>query len=467
MKIFKKIASLFQRFGSVYESTSNTFPQLDVDKLKLKLHLKEAALERGAKNLPPSDSEQFDDVELKIISYIEDEIRDGLEKYNEYLRAYEERINQLKAIGHIEHLDQIAGVTEGDLNTIVLESKFEIFTARDYVRRIEEYFEFFKKENKLNRPAFYPDSYLLNYAIILFMMLLETSFNAFFFTKGNELGWLGGISTALGPTIINFSLAYLLGDIGFRYLSHISNVKKLFGFLLSVTLPCIIISMNLGIAHWRDSMQLDIENSASTALQNFKNAPFALADIKSWIFMCIGCMFSLMATLKFWKSDDAYPHYGSVSRKRDDKVERYNEIIMDSTLSLETKRDDRLEELRESHNNVTSRYTQASTILIAKDKWNSLFINFLDHLENVGQVLISFYRSEDIGARSTPAPEYFSQKWILNRENLPVLEMDKGDALESFKYEPEVLKSRYSSCIKQINTAFDKSMKKFQSIDQL
>ena len=464
--MFRNIKSFFQRFGSIYESSSTAFPQLDVDKLKVKLNLKQAAYDRGSKNLPASNTMNTDDVELKINQFIDDEVLDASEKYISYNRAYEERLNQLKVEGHIGLFDQIAGVAESDFDIIVFESRNDVYTARDFVKVNEVYLENFKVLNKLNRPAYYPETNLLSLSIILLLMVFETIFNAYFFSKADELGWLGGITTALGPTIINFSLAYFLGDIALRYSLHVNRVKRTFGYILSILLPLAIVTMNLGIAHLRDSMQINIENPAIFALNTFWSKPFVLVDIKSWLFMSIGCIFSLLATRKFWKLDDPYPHYGEINRKRDHKINYYNQILLNGTIGLETKRNIYLEKLVNAYRQISSRYTQAASIIISKKQWNNLFINFIDHIDNVGRVLIAFYRQENVSSRSSKPPKLFNTEWRLDRSNISVLTANSDD-LEAYKYNPQLVESKYSESIDRIKIAFERNIKKFQTIEEL
>src|SRR5580698_8574039 len=64
------------------------FLELDLDKIKHDLKLVKEGQERGEKNLPPSQSEVFDDVEHKIITTIETELKRQQQSFSDQLNAY-------------------------------------------------------------------------------------------------------------------------------------------------------------------------------------------------------------------------------------------------------------------------------------------------------------------------------------------------------------------------------------------
>src|ERR1700733_7702496 len=71
------------------------FLELDLNKIKNDLKLVKEGQERGEKNLPPSHSEVFDDVEHRIITTIETELKRQQQSFSDQLDAYHQCITSL------------------------------------------------------------------------------------------------------------------------------------------------------------------------------------------------------------------------------------------------------------------------------------------------------------------------------------------------------------------------------------
>lgn len=467
----EKAKAIFGKLGSSYEAAALTFPQLDIEKAKVKFRLKDEAAMRGKADIPPSNATHFDDIEQKIISKINEEVKSATERYYDHLRSFEERINRLHAAGHSGTLENIAITAEGDFEALVQRDATSLYTARVAVTARESDLERFKQDNDLERSARYPESRFLYIAVAALLVAVETGINGVFFAQGHELGLLGGGFTALIPSLLNVFAGYYLGNFAFRLSIHKHTLKKVTGRFLCLLIPMLVFSMNLLIAHYRAAM-MDITEAGSaeaakTAITTFLAAPFNLSDVESWLLLVTGCIFAMIATYDFWKMDDSYLHYGEIARDHDDKLHHYARLKEDSLDELADLRDDSLEKMEEASNLVNAKVNEANAVVDSQGRWKLLFADHLNYLESAGRELLAYYRTNNMTKRKAPAPAYFLEQWELDRPSLPEAGIDFMQVLKGFQAETVGLKEAYSSCTSRIGEAYKEAIKKYQTIEQL
>lgn len=471
INVQEKMKSLFGKLGSNYEAVALTFPQLDIEKVKAKFRLKDEAALRGKADIPPSNATHFDDIEQKIISKINEEVKSATEHYYDHLRSFEERINRLHAAGHSGTLENIAITAEGDFDALVQRDATSLYTARAAVTARESDLEKFKQDNDLSRSARYPESRFLYIAVATLLISVETGINGVFFAQGHELGLLGGGFNALIPSVLNVLAGYALGNFAFRLAIHKHALKKVAGRFLCLLIPALVFALNLLVAHWRASM-MDIAEggsaeAAKTAITNFLAAPFHLPDVESWLLLATGCFFSMIATYDFWKMDDPYLHFGEITRDHDDKLHHYAHLKEDSLDELADLRDDSLEKMEEASNLINAKVNEANAVVDSQGRWKLLFADHLNYLESAGRELLAYYRTNNMTKRKAPPPAYFLEQWALDRPSLPEVGVDFMQVLKGFQAETVGLKEAYSTCTNRIGEAYKVAVKKYQTIEQL
>lgn len=448
-----------------------TFPQLDTEKVKAKLDLEKEGQKRGKSNLPPTTQTQPDDIEQKIASFMHDEVKAATEFYYDHLQSFEERINRLHAAGNVGTLDNIVTTTEGDFDAHVKKNSSNLYTARRSVRDSERDLKSFRKKNGLTSAAHYPSSRLLYFAVAFFLIAIETTINGQFFAQGHELGLVGGVFTALIPSLLNIFLGYYLGNFALRLAIHKTSSKRLAGIFCGLLIPCLMITINLLIAHYRSAMVNMAEagsmQAAHDALISFAQTPLNLQDVDSWLLFGTGCVFCLIATIDFWKMDDPYPHYGEITREYEKKLQYYADLKSESIEELTHLRDDGLEQLQESSNLMNAKMNEANAVVDSQERWKVLFAGHLDHIENAGRELIGFYRSTNMGSRDTKPPAYFNKEWKLARPSLPEPGIDFLRVLASFKTESQAVVKVYGKCSSTIGAAYKVALETYQTIEEL
>lgn len=281
---------------------------------------------------------------------------------------------------------------------------------------IEQEFQTFQKNNKLQRTAHYPDSQLLYFAIILLFWLLESAGNGYFFAEGSELGLLGGVGQAVIIAAINISIAFFLMGWIFRYKNHISLWKKWLAYIsLMVYLPCVF-GFNLLVAHYREYFAVQPEDAGSLAVQRFIEAPLHLSEFNSWILFFMGLLFAVFAFIDGYKRDDAYPGYGKLHRRLLALNEEYDERRDDVVMQIEEVRHDFLRKLEEMKQAVLLKHTRLVHLVEDKQVFVAEYEHAMTNFHAAANALIYRYRDINRSRRKDAAPAYFEQDWRPNNE---------------------------------------------------
>lgn len=466
-----KVAHLIAQLTPTYERTVLTFPQLDTDKIKVKLRLEEEAIKRGKSNLPLTEQTQPDDIEQKIASFIQNEVKSATESYYDHLRSFEDRITRLHAEGNVAALDNIVVTAEGDFDAHIKQDTNHLYTAKRNVRNSEKDLKAFQQKNGLESAAHYPESRFYYFAIAMLMVVFETTINGYFFAQGHEMGMLGGGFTALIPSLLNIFLGFCIGNFAFRLAIHKRLPKKLSGIFLCCFIPCVVITINLLVAHYRSILANTVDVSsieaARSALESFAQAPLNLHDVESWLLFATGFVFCLIATIDFWKMDDPYPHYGAISREYEKKLQYYADLKSASIGQLTDQRDHAYSNLQEVSDRVNAKMSEANSVTDSQQRWEILFAEHLTHLENAGRELIGFYRTHNMGARDTTPPTYYNREWKLIRPSLPKPGIDFLKALDGFKSEGQAMAKASSKSSNKIAAAYKDALQTYQTIEDL
>ncbi|MCW5725443.1 MAG: hypothetical protein KIS81_10885 [Maricaulaceae bacterium] len=179
----------------------------------------------------------------------------------------------------------------------------------------------------IDRAAIYPPSHILHFSILAGLVLFEGLANAYFFSKGSDLGLLGGWLQAITVSFTNVIAAFFI--IGFLCLRHLSNPKKLWFFIpAAIALPfavAAIFVLNLTAAHYRDLLEVEAATLALggaaqtgamlTPVTAMLENPFGLQSLEALLLLILGLTFAAIAAFKGRTFDDAIPGYGVVQRK--------------------------------------------------------------------------------------------------------------------------------------------------------
>ncbi|WP_422449540.1 hypothetical protein [Endozoicomonas sp. ALB091] len=239
------------------------------------------------------------------------------------------------------------------------ELKQDYKTAKDQYRAIHQDWQDFRRIHNLSRHAHYPENHF-NSAIplVLVMLIFETLTNSFFFSLASEYGLAEGALVALLLSSCNILISFFT-SMSSRYLNHYSLWIKALAYMLVIIFISTAAALALFVGHYRTALEKAPETAHLDAVQSFIESALNLETVSSWILAIISFSVFLVTWYKFFKSDDAYPGYGEITRKMHLMKENINEVSGDAHQALavtkeklENEFEIEIEEIKKVYNRV-------------------------------------------------------------------------------------------------------------------
>ncbi len=384
-------------------------PGMSVGALDKRLQIKKRAREDAARNLPRQDDIQLSAAESAIIDAVGSE-RARVDQQRHDARAdAERRLRTLApqpqdfagpALDARLSLKQAAGRVAHDWNE-----------AAERAAQGRADLDAFKRAHELRRAAVYPKSTLLQTGMLFCAAVFEALFSAALFAEEDARGLLGGAITAIGLSGANVTLGYLAGFLGLRYLQHRQLPMKAVGAVVFAALTLLALMLNLFAADWRDQLaalagrQVDLGSDASFHLWSL----LQLDSPQSIILLMLGAGVWVFAALKGYSGfDDPYPDYGKMDRAAREVSDSLSDFRAEARLELEKPITAAREALSARMEKMRAEYEAMKRAFdAAADKIETLDAQ-ARALDQAAADAIHLYRQENAGARTTPAPGYFS-----------------------------------------------------------
>ena len=396
------------------------FEQYDFDELKEELNIIALAKMQARENKPPSDSKSLDVNEQKITAFFTDK-----------LSSVKQAI--YKKVASYDHM----AMRVSDITTILAEAKYasEEFiqnittfqeSAKQRIKEIKHEYsvrksdlEKFKAKNGITREASYPNSKILYIGIIMVILLSETSLNAYFFAKGNELGLIGGAAQALIISLINIVSAFFLGGYLVKKLNLVKKSPLLkYGVIASLIASAVVILFfNLLVGHLRVQLGVDPDAAYVEAIKTFIANPFGLNEFDSIILVIVGLLSFLIAFTDFYKMDDEYPGYGQLDRKYQDALIDFNELKEELLEEIEGSSKSILNKLETQQMTAKVIMQELMEVPIFRQKLQDHYKEYYNYLNNTYNAMIGLYREVNNDNRTDDAPAYFQERLELDEEH--------------------------------------------------
>ena len=179
----------------------------------------------------------------------------------------------------------------------------------------------------IERAAVYPKSHIMHFSILASLVLFEGLANAYFFSKGSDLGLLGGWLQAITVSFTNVIAAFsLIGFLGFRLLSNPHRRLHIaLGVMTILATSFALIMLNLTAAHFRDLLEF---NAATLALGGagetgevlapvlaVRENPFGFQTLEALLLFILGTTFAAIAAYKGRTFSDPILGYAGVSKR--------------------------------------------------------------------------------------------------------------------------------------------------------
>ena len=139
--------------------------------------------------------------------------------------------------------------------------------------------------------------------------------NGVFLAKGNELGFIGGVVEALVFAILNVLVSFFIGLVGARQGYHTGKMRKLIALSSWVGWLGFALILNLALAHYREISGALYEDAGAKVIARMQADLFGLVDIKSWLFVAIGLVWSAIAFADGLLFTDPFPGYAKLEKK--------------------------------------------------------------------------------------------------------------------------------------------------------
>jgi hypothetical protein len=467
MKALEKLKDLLVSSEQIHSVGISQFLPLNLDKVKKDLKLEEKAKDNGSKQLPSSESDDFDEVESAIINVIETERARCLNEFNDHLTTYNQRLANLNIEARLTQVTLAAKEAKGDFKEQINQGQDDLITSRDNLKEHASHVENFKRENGLARPAHYPSSKLFHWGIIAILYIGEAFLNAQFLAVGNEFGLLGGFGEAIMIAFLNIGGALFIGRTVVPWLWHKKIVWKLLGTVLTASFVVANGALNVFVAHYRDALANTMSDQAAMlAVSSFIADPFNIHDFKSWMMVGVGCFFALIALLDGFGMDDPYPNYGHWDRRRRRAYETYADKKAYLFDDLKQTRETASTGLAQLKDDLVKRRQEHDSIIANRSNLLTNFDTHQNYLESCGRELITLYRARNREARNTTPPKHFDRAWHLDRKVTPAVPA----SIFSDKHLNEVMaeaSATIQSAITDVMEAFDQAIDRIDQINSI
>lgn len=384
-------------------SGENAVLKEQIESIERRLNVRRRGRRDGMQEYPDVASGQVAETEADIIAAIESE-RDKLRQAQD--QALQNLERDLRRAAPVR-VNLAALFTEAEATLRQVESRLSrsFYALRSAEARTQRQLAAFRDANGLNRPPIYPESGLLQAALLAMAAAFEAMFSATLFATASEGGLLGGAAVALGLSGANVTLGFLAGFLGLRYLQHRLVLQKILGAACFLAAVAAAIGLNTFAAMWREGIEgarpLELSDRASL---------LGLTQPEAVILLMLGSAVWVFSALKgFSGFDDPYPDFGKLdraARQASDAVEEGREELreaLDEPLTTaRAKAEEALDAQRQAVQGMREAYERTADRLLGLAARGR-------RLTEAGRALVQLYREENAAARKTPTPRSFSQ----------------------------------------------------------
>jgi hypothetical protein len=395
----------------------------------------------GRSNLPPSDSAAPSATEQEVIADIRAE-RDRLAgQLGAHLRAQNDGLATLDAAMDVARIRNDAEHAISRLEQSHVAWKGEIQRLLREARDAKKEYDDFRIEHGLQRPARNRGNGFLTLALLGLAIAIESALNGVFFAEGSEFGLVGGVTLALGISVVNVLVfGFVLGLFPARWTHHRSFLVRAIGWLLLLCGVVLLLLANGLVAHFRDAYErLGDSVELGRVWAHLAAEPFGLVRIQSWLLFFLGLFF---AGLGFWKGygfDDPYPGYGRVARRRLEAEHAYLDSREERLEQASAIRDETKSQLDRTIEQLRGAALQREQTLGARARIVQEYQAHERHLEEAANALLAAYRDANRRVRTTPPPRRFDDTFTFEDPALDQPTIQALLAVRPLRADPEAL----------------------------
>lgn len=397
------------------------FQRVDLDAVAEVLNISTDAVNNGSQEIPPAGATQLDGPQLEIRSAIQGMIRQLLAGYKRRLDGLTNEIRSYNIQPTIERIYTAPDRLDQSLTDLEDELGPAVEAAQRETETTDAELKIFQSKYGITRGPDYPNSYWLQWGILLGAGVLEALMNAYFFHQGLEQGIVAGALVALVLAMVDMMVVFVLGRIvvwmpcGTSPLYRLTGATALVGFLGWASL------YNLLATHVRENLQSNLEMRVALerALDSFLANPIHIEQADSIFLLVSGIAFSVAGLYSGISWDDWIPGYGKKHRKAlvdREEVKYQEDSYREHAIAL---RNDTIEEMNDLMLKCSDNVVVLENLIQTKETLLEVVRQCISHHRESCEALIQRYRDHNQRARSTPPPDYFDDPIEIEIINAP------------------------------------------------
>ncbi|WP_226702337.1 ABC transporter permease [Microbulbifer elongatus] len=313
--------------------------------------------------------------------------------------------------------------------------------------------EMFRQRNGLTREAVYRESKLLHFSVIFFIVIVETVLNAFFLSKGSDLGLVGGFFQAFIISMINLGFAAFLA-FSLRQSFHQNIFRKILSGTLFLMLLATAVVFVLGVGHYREALEANPFTASQMAMTTLQAQPLGIQDFNSWIMVVVSGIALILLAAKFFVVDDRYPGYTAITRRVKQYHKAWREAHEDAIESVSELAEDLQETISDTEKTIRAQFIQFKASIERSEEIHRHYHEDIIKAQGLLDELVRYYQSYSARMMNRRSA-YFGELLRFELDKLPCLnttglEQHKRD-LDTFETVMEELDQTYSDAVGIVN----------------
>ena len=306
--------------------------------------------------------------------------------------------------------------------------------------------EIFKHRNGITREAVYRESKILHYSVVFFIVILETLLNAFFLSKGSDLGLIGGFFQAFIISLVNLGFAAFMA-FSLRNCFHSNYARKGFSVLLLLGVMATAVTFVLGVGHYREALEQDPFTASQIAMASLKGEPLGIHDFNSWIMVVVSGIALILLAGKFFVVEDRYPGFTGITRRVRGLQEAWSSGYERAIDDINNVAEEIQEELADKVKSIRSQFIQFKASIERSEEIDRQYQEDIIKAQGLLDELIRYYQSYSARMMNRRAA-YFGELLRFEFDKLPSL---NTVGLEQHKRDLEI----YESLMAELDQAYD------------
>jgi len=307
----------------------------------------------------------------------------------------------------------------------------------------------------------------LRILIILIMIISETYFNGTYLAKGSTQGLIGGIFEAASFALLNIGFSIIITIYVIKQMARGEFLWKLVGLIGVIAWLCVVIAINLWLAHFREVASLSLFDSGNDVLERILANPLGLKEMESWMLFSIGALFATITLVDVITFSDIFPGYTKVQQKWDKEQEEYKAEFDALLEELDETKEDYNDKLKEIGGSLTARQRELDNILSGRNRLASLYTAHHEQLQISANSLFSYYYEANRAARTEPVPDRFNKRYPVAKMVLSSGNSFKPREAEKIKERINEAKSILDEQVQLVLNKYASGINQYRNLDIL